>query len=547
MNAVPAVDANLYAAIDAVAATQGARACWIVPERGSWSFADLRHDSARQAAALRAAGVRPGDRVLVQAEKSPEFLLLYLGCLRAGAVFVPLNTAYTAAELRYFALDCEPRLMICDPARQAALSPVAEACGARLCTLDARGAGSWSEAVAAPSPAAEPGGVRSGTHDVGGAKPWSEVVAAAPAGMDDTADAGRTEPRASDDLAAILYTSGTTGRSKGAMLSHGNLESNARALVALWRFTAQDVLLHALPVYHVHGLFIATHCALLSGATTQLLPRFELPSILALLPQSSVFMGVPTYYVRLLDDARFGREATRNMRLFVCGSAPLLPSTFEEFERRTGRRILERYGMTEAGMITSNPCDGERLAGSVGFALPGVELRVAAADGSELPRGEPGVLEIRGPNLFKGYWRMPQKTAEEFRADGYFVTGDVATLDATGRVAIVGRAKDLVISGGFNIYPKEIELEIDALPGVVESAVIGVPHPDFGEGVVAVVARREGATLTEAEVLAALRDRLARFKQPKRVFFVDDLPRNAMGKVQKARLREHYAATFATR
>jgi malonyl-CoA/methylmalonyl-CoA synthetase len=399
--------------------------------------------------------------------------------------------------------------MVCEPARAATLAPVAEACGARLFTLDAAGGGSWSETVdAAPSP-------------------WPH------------------EPRRGDDLAAIVYTSGTTGRSKGAMLSHDNLASNARTLVDLWRFTADDVLLHALPVYHVHGLFIATHCALLAGATTQLLPRFEVAAVLARLPGATAFMGVPTYYVRLLERPDFGRETTRNVRVFICGSAPLLPGTFAEFERRTGQRILERYGMSEAGMITSNPYDGERLAGTVGFALPGVSVRVAGPDGVELPRGQPGVLEIRGPNLFKGYWRMPQKTAGEFRADGYFVTGDVATMDASGRVAIVGRAKDLVISGGFNVYPKEIELEIDALPGVVESAVIGVPHPDFGEAVVAVVARAAGAALDEAAVQLALRERLARFKQPKRVFFVDDLPRNAMGKVQKARLREQYAATFA--
>lgn len=526
-------DANLYAAIDAVAAAAGERAAWVVPGQATWSFAALRRGAAAQGRALRAAGVRPGDRVLVQAEKSPQFLLLYLGCLHAGAVFVPLNTAYTEAELRYFALDCEPRLLVCDPAKAAALGAVAAACGARLCTLAADGGGSWSEAVAAGADATDAGA---------GAGDAARGTAAAAARADTRADCW--EPRAAEDLAAIVYTSGTTGRSKGAMLTHANLESNARSLVALWRFTAGDVLLHALPVYHVHGLFIATHCALLAGATTRLLPKFDAATVATLLPQSTVFMGVPTYYVRLLDDPAFGRDTVRGMRVFICGSAPLLPATFEEFTRRTGHRILERYGMSEAGMITSNPYDGERIAGSVGYALPGVALRVAGPDGVELPRGAAGVLEIRGPNLFKGYWRMPEKTAEEFRPDGFFITGDVATMAGDGRVAIVGRAKDLVISGGFNIYPKEIELEIDALPGVVESAVIGVPHPDFGEGVVAVVARATGAALTEADVQAALAGRLARFKQPKRVYFVDDLPRNAMGKVQKARLREQYAATF---
>lgn len=326
-------------------------------ERGAWR---LRTQAARHAAALRAAGVQPGDRVLVQAEKSPEFLLLYLGCLRAGAVFVPLNTAYTAAEVRYFATDSEPRVMVCDPARTASLAEVAAACGARLRTLDAAGQGSWSEDVAAAAPSA-----------------------------------GGPVPRAVDDLAAILYTSGTTGRSKGAMLSHGNLAANARTLVALWRFAPADVLLHALPIYHVHGLFIATHCALLAAATTQLLPRFDVATILGLLPRSTVFMGVPTYYVRLLEDPGFDRACVRGMRVFICGSAPLLPATFEEFERRTGQPILERYGMTEAGMITSNPYDDGRIAGSVGFAPPDVAVRVAGPDGVELPRGEPGVLEIR--------------------------------------------------------------------------------------------------------------------------------------------------------
>jgi len=506
------VSGNFYSSLERVAAARGAAVCWTAPGRGAWSYQQLREQVALQARALRAAGVQPGDRVLVQAEKSPEYLLLYLACLHAGAVFVPLNTAYTEAELRYFALDSQPRLMVCDPARAARLATIAQDCGARLLTLDDSGAGSWTAAATAGGPG------------------------------DDA-----PTPRAHDDLAAIVYTSGTTGRSKGAMLTHGNLEANARTLVALWRFSADDVLLHALPVYHVHGLFIATHCALLAGARSTLLPRFEAATVRALLPESTVFMGVPTYYTRLLEDPRLGREVATSMRLFLCGSAPLLPSTFEEFAQRTGHRILERYGMSEAGMITSNPYDGERVAGSVGFALPDVQVRVAGPDGVELPRDAVGVLEIRGPNLFKGYWRMPEKTAEEFRAGGWFVTGDLATLDATGRVAIVGRAKDLVISGGFNVYPKEIELEIDALPGVVESAVIGVPHPDFGEGVVAVVACQAGSSLTEGQVLAALRERLARFKQPKRVCFVDDLPRNAMGKVQKARLREQYADSFQPR
>ncbi len=505
------MNANLFNRVDAIAAARDAHPCWVVPDRGTWTYADLRSQAARHGAALRTAGVEPGERVLVQAGKSPEFLLLYLGCLHAGAVFVPLNTAYTDAELRYFALDCAPRLLICDPTRAAGVKPIAAACSARLMTLDASGGGSWNAAVAAVT--------------AGDATPPPAV-------------------RAADDLAAIVYTSGTTGRSKGAMLSHRNLESNASTLVKLWQFSPADVLLHTLPVYHVHGLFVATHCTLLAGATTHLLPRFDVSATLALLPRSTVFMGVPTFYTRLLADVRFSASTVRNLRLFLCGSAPLLPATFAEFERRTGQRILERYGMSEAGMISSNPCEGERIAGSVGFALPDVQARVADPDGLELPRGTAGVLEIRGPNLFLGYWRMPEKTAEEFRPDGFFITGDVATMNAEGRIQLVGRARDLVISGGFNIYPKEIELEIDALPGVVESAVIGVPHPDFGESVVAIVACESGTTLTSGEVLAALRDRLARFKQPKKVIFIDDLPRNAMGKVQKAQLREQYADTF---
>jgi len=506
---------NFYARLDAVAATRGRHPCWILPGRGTWSYDGLRSQVARQAQALRLAGVLPGDRVMVQAEKSPEFLLLYLGCLHAGAVFVPLNTAYTEPELRHFALDCEPRLLVCDPASAQALAAVAQSCGAMLRTLDAAGGGSWTAAVGA----------------VPGAGPGTTAV---PAPIE----------RATDDLAAIVYTSGTTGRSKGAMLSHGNLAANAATLVDLWRFRADDVLLHALPVYHVHGLFIASHCALLAGATMHLLPRFEAAAVLALLPESTVFMGVPTFYTRLLEQPGFDRASVRRMRLFLCGSAPLLAGTFAQFEQRTGQRILERYGMSEAGMITSNPCEGDRIAGSVGFALPDVQARVAGPDGVELPRGAVGVLEIRGPNLFRGYWRMPGRTAEEFRQDGFFITGDVATMDPEGRVSIVGRAKDLVISGGFNVYPKEIELEIDALPGVIESAVIGVPHPDLGEAVVAVVARQPTAALTEPDVIAALRDRLARFKLPRRVFFIDDLPRNAMGKVQKARLRADFAATY---
>jgi malonyl-CoA/methylmalonyl-CoA synthetase len=345
--------------------------------------------------------------------------------------------------------------------------------------------------------------------------------------------------RADDDLAAILYTSGTTGRSKGAMLSHRNLSSNADMLRSYWRFTAEDVLLHALPLYHVHGLFVAATTLMLAGGTMLFLPRFDVDEVIRLLPRATTMMGVPTYYTRFLQYPALGRELCAHMRLFTCGSAPLLAETHRKFSERTGHAILERYGMTETGMNTSNPYDGERIAGTVGFPLPGVELRIADAEtGALLAQGETGMIEVRGPNVFTGYWRMLETTASEFRADGFFITGDIGKIDARGYVHIVGRAKDLIISGGFNVYPKEVESEIDALPGVVESAVIGCPHPDFGEGVTAVVVAEKGAGLTEASVIAALTGRLAKFKLPKRVLFVPDLPRNTMGKVQKNVLRE---------
>ncbi len=506
---------NFYRAIAAIASQLESKPCWIVPHRGQWTFGDVLLQSAGYAAALRLLGVTVGDRVLVQVEKSPEALLLYLACLRNGAVFVPLNSAYTSKEISYFATDCEPKLMVVDPVSVAALQGIACNCGAKLRSLDTAGGGDWLAEV----------------QRAGGADSLADVSAECQ----------------SDDLAAIVYTSGTTGHSKGAMLSHGNLESNARALTALWAFEARDVLLHALPIFHIHGLFIAMHCALLAGATTHLLAKLDMNDVIAALPSCTVFMGVPTYYTRLLSDPRFSRAAAQHMRLFVCGSAPLLPSTFDEFAERSGHKILERYGMTEAGIICSNPYIGERIAGTVGFALPGVSTRIADAGGGEVPRGEPGVLELSGANLFRGYWRMPDKTAEEMRADGYFITGDIATMASDGRVSIVGRAKDLIISGGFNIYPKEIELEIDSLPGVLESAVIGVPHADFGEAVVAIVAVSANSNTQEADVQQALQGRLAKFKRPKRVLFVADLPRNAMGKVQKTVLRETYANIFAGR
>ena len=481
----------------------------IRPDGSEMSGDALHRLSGRIAIVLAEAGVQPGDRVAMQTEKSAEALALYLACLRTGALFLPLNTAYTTAELDYFLGDAEPRVAVCAPAVEAALRPVADAKGITLLTL---------------------GGAVSGT-----------LVDRAAEAPEDFA----TVARRADDLAAILYTSGTTGRSKGAMLSHDNLLSNADALVETWRFTSSDTLLHALPIFHAHGLFVAINVLLRVGGRMIFLPRFDVDTVLAQLPRATTMMGVPTFYGRLLGDARFNREVTRHMRLFVSGSAPLLAETHRAFEARTGHRILERYGMSETTMSTSNPYDGERRAGTVGLPLPGVESRIVDAEsGIEVPQGEIGILEVRGPNVFKGYWRMPDKTAEEFREDGFFVTGDMAQIDADGYITIVGRAKDLVISGGYNVYPKEVEGEIDGLEGIAESAVIGVPHPDFGEGVVAVVVRESGSKLEAKDIQAALQDRLAKFKQPKAIFFMGELPRNTMGKVQKNALREMFDDVF---
>ena len=466
--------------------------------------ADLLAASGRYANALAALGVQAGDRVVAQVEKHVEGLGLYLGCLRLGAVYVPLNTGYTPAELAHFLGDAEPVVMVCEAARRDALQAVARDAGVRhLVALHG------DEGIAARARTAAAGFV-----DV--------------------------EP---PELAAILYTSGTTGRSKGAMLTQANLLSNARTLVSLWGCSEQDVLIHALPTYHVHGLFVALHTALLSGAKVIFLPKFDAATVLDLLPTSTLMMGVPTFYTRLLEEPALDRARCAGMRLFVAGSAPLRPETFEEWEARTGQRILERYGMTETGMITSNPLVGERRAGSVGLPLPGVEVRLRI-DGEVHATGGPGVLEVRGPNVFKGYWRMPEKTREEFTADGWFVTGDVAEIDAAGVVSLTGRAKDLIISGGLNVYPKEIELAIDGLPGVEESAVIGVPHRDFGEAVVAIVKPLAGATPDADAMLRTLRTQLAAFKVPKHVALVDELPRNAMGKVQKNLLRDQYVGLF---
>ena len=463
------------------------------------SYADLQRETARYAGALAALGMRPGDRLAVQVEKSAANLILYLAALRAGVVYLPLNTAYTLAELSYFIGDAEPSVIVCDPAARDGVAALAG--GARVETLGRDGEGTLTDLARG-----RPGQL--------------ETVA-----------------RGSEDLAAICYTSGSTGRSKGAMLTHGALASNAETLAGIWRFTGDDVLVNALPIYHVHGLFVATHVAMMAGAATILQPRFDPAQVLAALPRATTFMGVPTFYTRLLAHPGLTADATRHMRLFVSGSAPLPAATHQAWEARTGQAILERYGMTETGMNASNPYDGPRLAGSVGPPLPGVELRVIAD-----VAGEAGEVEVKGPNVFAGYWRNPDKTAEAFTADGWFRTGDLGLIGEDGYLRLVGRGNDLIITGGLNVYPAEVEAAIDVLPGVIESAVIGLPHADLGEGVTAVVAT--DAPLTEGEILGALAGQLARFKQPKRVLFTKALPRNAMGKVTKAALRRDHAALY---
>lgn len=481
-----------------------------LPDGTAISHAAFLARAARFAGAFAAMGLRPGDRIAVQIEKSPDALAVYAACAQSGAVFLPLNTAYTAAELAYFVENSGARLFVCAPEKAEALAPVAARAGAALATLGTQGDGTLAEAAAAEG--------------------------------EDCAPADRDE----DDVAALLCTSGTTGRSKGAMLTHRNLLSNARSLADLWRFTDRDVLLHALPIYHTHGLFVATNIVGLTGGALIFLPKLDLDALIAWMPRATALMGVPTFYTRLLDDPRFDRDLAAHMRLFVSGSAPLLAETHRQFEARTGHRILERYGMTETGMNTSNPYDGDRRAGTVGLPLPDVEVRVMAAEGdTPLPPGEIGGVEVRGPNVFRGYWQMPEKTAEDLRPDGFFRTGDLGRFDGDGYLTIVGRSKDLIISGGFNIYPKEIELVLDALPGIRESAVVGVPHPDLGETVLAVLVPEAGATPDLAAIEAAVAAALARFKQPRRYEVLAELPRNSMGKVQKNLLRDRYAAAFA--
>ena len=474
------------------------------------THADFLATAARIAGALTASGLHPGDRVAAQVEKSPEALALYAACAQAGLIFLPLNTAYTADELTYFIDNSGAALVVCDSAAEATIRPVAQGLGALLLTLDADGRGTLTERAAAMP------------------------------------DRFQTVARSGDDLAAFLYTSGTTGRSKGAMLTQDNLLSNTLTLMDAWRFTERDVLLHALPIFHTHGLFVATNITLAAGGSAIFMPRLDIDALIAQMPRATALMGVPTFYTRLLADDRFTAELTSHMRLFISGSAPLLAETHAQFEARTGHRILERYGMTETNMNTSNPYEGERRAGTVGFPLPGVELKVTDPQtGQTLPDGEVGLIEVRGPNVFKGYWKMPEKTAEELRPDGFFITGDLGKIDADGYVHIVGRNKDLIISGGYNIYPKEIELVLDDQPGVLESAVIGVPHPDFGETPVGILVPAPGAAPDLDQVMQAVGQSLARFKHPRKLVLMEALPRNTMGKVQKNLLRSEFAGLFS--
>ena len=515
-----AMTGNLFRTLAVAHAGASDRPFLRLPRGPALGYGDVDLRSAEFAGALRELGVAPGDRVVVQVEKSTDAVALYLACLRVGAVLLPLNTAYTVGEVGYFVDDAGPSLIVGRPGTIDALAAVASAVGVPAETLGVDGDGSLAVRADAATP------------------------------FDDVVD------RRDDDVAAMLYTSGTTGRSKGAMLTHENLRSNAIALHDIWNFDADDILLHTLPIFHVHGLFVALHCAMLSAAEVVFLPRFDVGDVIAHLPESTVMMGVPTQYSRLLADDRFDETVCTNIRLFTSGSAPMTEAVHREFTDRSGHRILERYGMTEAGMITSNPYAGERVPGTVGFALPGVEMRVADDEGREVAAGETGTVEIRSPGLFAGYWQMPEKTASEHRDGGWFITGDVGSVDGEGRLTLEGRVSDMIISGGYNVYPKEIELVLDEVPGVAESAVVGVPHPDFGEAVVAVIVPDTDLSILptrdrvdrEAELVGAMNEALAgalaRFKHPKAFRFVDALPRNAMSKVQKAELRTRFDDQF---
>jgi malonyl-CoA/methylmalonyl-CoA synthetase len=500
---------NLFAALSA-AFPRDLDAVAVETDNGlCYSWRDLERATAMIANLLGSLGLEPGARVAVQVEKSVEAMMLYLATLRAGYVFLPLNTAYQKGEIEYFIGNAEPAVVVCSPANFGWVSKIAFQAGTRhVFTLAEDRTGSLLQ--------------RAAQH------PDTHQVAVS----------------GDDDLAAILYTSGTTGRSKGAMLTHGNLLSNAETLKTAWGWREGDVLIHALPIFHVHGLFVALHGALINGSKMLWFARFEPKKVIERMLDATVFMGVPTLYTRLLAESRLNKVVTRNMRLFVSGSAPLLLETFNAWQERTGHVILERYGMSETVMLASNPYEGERRGGTVGLPLPGVSLRVRDEAGRDLPAGEIGGIQVRGPSVFKGYWRMPEKTREDFTDDGWFKTGDVGKIDDRGYVTIVGRSKDLIISGGYNVYPAEIEGYLNDMPGVAESAVVGVPHPDFGEVGVAVVIPRPGASVEPEHLIAALKSQLANFKIPKRCFLVGELPRNTMGKVQKNLLREQHKALF---
>ena len=477
------------------------------------TYGDLFTQAEQYAQSLINLGVGAGDRVAVQVHKSIEAVKLYLGTVLAGGVFLPLNTGYTANEIEYFLNDATPAVFVCDPSAVDTLTPIADKCSVgSVQTMDANGQGTMLDNAQKQS------------------------------GQFTAVD------RSQDDLAAILYTSGTTGRSKGAMLTHQNLASNALTLMEYWKFTQDDILIHALPIFHVHGLFVALNVTFVAGSAVRYMAKFDPDAVLSALPQSTALMGVPTFYTRLLGCDGLNPDVAKNMRVFISGSAPMLAETHIQWQNKTGHSIIERYGMTETGMNTSNPYDGDRRAGTVGYPLPGVDIVITDPqnDATPVPNGTVGVLEVRGSNVFKGYWQMIDKTKEELRDNGFFITGDLATMDNDGYVTIVGRDKDLIISGGYNVYPKEVESVIDAIDGVLESAVIAAPHPDFGEGVVAVVIPTTPNTLTADTISNAIKDDLAKFKQPKKIYFIDSLPRNTMGKVQKKQLRETYKDTFVS-
>ncbi len=497
---------NLYHAFfENVSATSDA--VLIETQQGiSYTYSEAEKHSARLACYLTSLGFKPGERVTVQVEKSPQAVWLYLACLRAGLVFHPLNTAYQASELKYFLSDAEPVMVVCDSKNVSLISSLAQHNGINhVATLNSDGSGNLMDAAKR------------------------------------CPDKYTTVFRSPEDLAALLYSSGTTGRPKGIMLTHKNLYENAKTLTDTWQFTTSDRLLHALPIFHVHGLFVAIGCVMMNNASMRWLSKFDVAATIHFLPECTVMMGVPTYYTRLMANAEFNRDTCRNTRLFISGSAPLLKETFDEFQNRTGHAILERYGMTETGMNTSNPVDGERRSGTVGFPLPNIELRVVDNKGKALVAGKIGNIQVKGSNVFKGYWKKPDKTAEDFTSDGFFNTGDKGKIDEDGYVSIVGRAKDMVITGGLNVYPAEVEQVLNELDGVVETAVVGIPHPDFGEAVVAVVVRKNKSQLTEQTIINKVKSQLANFKVPKKVFFLNELPRNTMGKIQKNSLRDLYS------